>query len=116
MQWLTTPFGPVPSVGGYTLQASGTPDTGFRFALRYDAVVTQTVSELFVFAGHGGTPGAIGLLHPHLRSGRLFRHEAPDASVPVVASTPDEFVRIAMEKHGQEVIHGGRPPGLDFLN
>ncbi|MCP2264631.1 hypothetical protein ACFQHV_15775 [Promicromonospora thailandica] len=134
-----TSFDSVSTVGGYTIRASGTPTEGFlfppdRMALMPEMQVTSarfehgnlkltlevppggdpTVSELIVFAGRGRTRGAIGLLHPLANAGRLFRHEHPYESVTVPASTPDEFVRIALEDHGQEVVYGPKPQGWNF--
>jgi hypothetical protein len=102
LQWLTS-FNTAGSVGGYTIRASGTPGGGFLFVP--DVAVMFPVAELFVFAGRGQTRGAVGLLHPHAGEGWLFRHESPDESVSIPSSTPEEFVRIAQEQHGQEVVY-----------
>lgn len=123
-----------PSVGGYTIQASGESAEGFLFdpvpmvrmpevrvtggriehgrvslTLEVPPGGDTTTSELIAFVGRGETRGAIGLLHPLAGAGRLFRHESPYESATISTSTPEEFVRIAREEHGQELVYSRSP-------
>ena len=98
MQALTS-FRPVSTVGGITLRV-GTTDRGFRFIP--DRGLVLGGPEWLILVGSDATPGAIGILDVSLGLGQLFRHESPDDSTTVRATSPRDFVSIA-EEYGQTV-------------
>lgn len=102
MQYLTS-FGPVSSVGGFTLRATGGPGDGFSFIP--DRMISIPGSELIVFVGAGDTRGAVGMLDPQKGAGPLFTHESPDTAVWIEAASAAEFVRRARELHRQTLTY-----------
>lgn len=104
MQALTT-FRPVRTVGGITLRV-GTDNDGFHFIADRGQILFGPAWVVFV--GTGTTRGAVGILDLQLGLGQLFRSEAPDAPVTIVASTPEEFVAIALSQ-GQSIVFASPP-------
>ncbi len=136
MQFLTS-FGPVSSVGGFTLTAANHGD-GFRFQpwsnfvgpsyLQLGAVEVSgegttlrmsvppggdsTTHQVHVMPGEDPTRGALAILIPQTGIGLLFRHQRPSEPLKLEASTPQELVAAAAQASGEVLIAAAPPPGF----
>jgi hypothetical protein len=101
MQWVTS-FRRSSVVGGRAMRVVGASD-GFRFVADQQFILGE--EESIFFAGESPTPGALGIYYPSRKIGGLFRQEAPDSPVEVIASSAAEFRTKAHDEHRQVIRH-----------
>lgn len=138
MQFLTS-FGPVASVGGFTLVAKAYDD-GFRFQpwtnlvgasrLQLDSVRVvgdattlrtavppggdPTTHLVHVIPGKEPTRGALAIFIPQTGVGLLFQHAQPWSAQRLEASTPAELAATAARCFGEALTESAPPPGFGF--